>query len=147
MQLETQTPSTEDITDVFVRAEGSIEVVVDSEWWVVYGAEELATLLDLKVEEVAGLPLGSLLHPDDLTVSPLGIWRSGQSAALRFRKGAHGHARLHVGIQRVRWLPDMWTLVLTEIDADLHELDYQDPGESSNEKPGEVELADVLPFR
>lgn len=91
-------------------------VFVDDEWCVVDGSAELAALLGLDGDSIVGSPIGRLLHPDDVVVSPARIWRSGRSAVLKFRFGDDGYRRLAVKIRRAA---NGWLLGIDGLEAEV----------------------------
>jgi len=93
-----------------------VDVFVDDEWCVVDGSSELAELLHLNAEVIKGTPIGRLLHPDDVGVSPARIWRSGRSAVLKFRFADDGYRRLAVKIRRAT---NGWLLNITGVEAEV----------------------------
>ncbi len=93
-----------------------VDVFVDDEWCVVDGYTGLAELLHIKSEAISGAPIGRLLHPDDVSVSPARIWRSGRSAVLKFRFADDGYRRLAVKIRRAT---NGWLLSVSGVEAEV----------------------------
>jgi len=91
-----------------------IQVVVDAEWRILQGTEQLAAILDLDEEEMGASSIGRLLHPDDIAISPTAIARRSAPTSLRFRHGRHGFVRLDT---RICSMGDGWRLSLCETEA------------------------------
>jgi len=92
------------------------DVSVDDEWCVVTGGSDLATSLGLAPDSLEGRPLGRLIHPDDVVVSPARIWRSGRVAVLKFRTVDDDYLRLAVKIRRAS---RGWLLTCSEVEAEV----------------------------
>jgi len=92
------------------------DVSVDDEWCVVTGGADLATSLGLAPDSLEGCPLGRLIHPDDVVVSPARIWRSGRVAVLKFLTVNDDYLRLAVKIRRAS---RGWLLTCSEVEADI----------------------------
>jgi len=92
------------------------DVFVDDEWCVVTGGSDLATALGLAPDSLEGTPLGRLIHPDDVVVSPARIWRSGRVAVLKFRTVNDDYLRLAVKIRRGS---RGWLLTCSEVEAEV----------------------------
>jgi len=97
----------------------SPDVRVDAEWRIVRGYGRLADMLGIDWKDLVDLPIGWLLHPDDVKVSPRQICRDGKPAVLRFLHGTEGYVRLSVEI-----ISDAngWVFQLAELNADVVEL-------------------------
>jgi len=93
-----------------------VDVFVDDEWCVVDGCTGLAELLHIESESISGAPIGRLLHPDDVSVSPARIWRSGRAAVLKFRFADDGYRRLAVKIRRAT---NGWLLSISGVEAEV----------------------------
>ena len=122
-QLDMRAPLTVVDADLPLDRE-TVTVMVDAEWYVASGAEALAALLDLPVREVHHAPIGAVIHMDDISHSPLELWRTGDEVVLRFRHRTHGFVRVAVSVSPSRWLVDCWNLRLRAVEADILELAY-----------------------
>ncbi len=122
----------------------TVTVMVDAEWYVASGAEALAALLDLPVREVHHAPIGAVIHVDDISHSPLELWRTGDEVVLRFRHRTHGYVRLAVSVSPSRWLADCWNLRLRAVEADILELAYGGMDFGPHALQGEYRVAEHL---
>jgi len=92
-----------------------IEVLVDEEWCITGGDNEMAALLGLDRKSIMGTPIGRFMHPEDVVISPARIWRSGRSRVIKFRE-CDGYVRLAV---RIRRTSNGWQLELTGLEAEI----------------------------
>ena len=141
--LEMQSPLTVVEAELPLDQE-TVTVMVDAEWYVASGAEALAALLDLPIREVHHAPIGAVIHMDDITHSPLELWRTGDEVVLRFRHRTHGYVRIAVSVSPSRWLVDCWNLRLRAVEADILELAYGGTGFGPLTQQGEYRATEFL---
>ncbi len=117
--------------------DGSVSILVDSEWYVASGGEALAALLGMDVSDIHHAPVGVFIHPDDISHSPLELWRTGGDLVLRFLHRTDGYVRVQVEVAQSRYLPDCWNLSLRIVEADVLELACGGMGLGSKARQGE----------
>jgi hypothetical protein len=131
--------------DPFPCADDEAEhVVADSEWRIISGSGTLAALLDMDVCDIRRTPVGAFIHVDDLTHSPLELWRTGGERVLRFRHRTDGYVRIQLSVSRYQPLPECWSLQLCGVDADVVEMTRGETSFGSGAQQGETRSTEEL---